>query len=120
MSKVYGYCRTASAEGGQIEEQCAIIKDYCKRNDMKIAKLFCDEGMSAHDLNRTSLNSMINILHRGDVVVTKDISRLARDPKKQEYIINKMKDIGVEIVCVEKVNNNMLSIANWINQKLSK
>ena len=120
MSKVYGYCRTASAEGGQIEEQCAIIKDYCKRNDMKIEKFFCDEGMSAHNINRESLNSMINILQKGDMVVIKDISRLARDLKKQEYIINKMKDIGIEIVCVEKVNNNMLSIANWINQRLSK
>ena len=85
MSKVYGYCRTASAEGGQIEEQCAIIKDYCKRNDMKIEKFFCDEGMSAHNINRESLNSMINILQKGDMVVIKDISRLARDLKKQEY-----------------------------------
>ena len=119
MSKVYGYCRTASAEGCQIEEQCVLIKEYCKRNNMKIEKFFCDEGMSAHNINRESLNSMINILQKGDVVV-KDISRLARDLKKQEYIINKMKDIGVEIVCVEKVNNNMLSIANWINQRLSK
>lgn len=42
MNKVYGYCRTARAEGNDINEQIKLISNYCKTKelDLCIANLY--------------------------------------------------------------------------------
>ena len=95
MSKVYGYCRTALAEGNNMEVQCAVVENYCKTRGMKLERCFCDSGVSAHNMNREGLDELFNVLKKGDVVVIKDISRIARDMMKLEMVIDKMHEIGI-------------------------
>lgn len=121
MSKVYGYCRTARAEGNNMEEQCELIKNYCKTKGMHIEEFFCDEGMSAHNLNRQALSKLFDVLGEGDVVVTKDISRFARDPQKREMLVDKVRSMGVEIVYAnEEARAAILSINTWLKERLNK
>ena len=102
MSKVYGYCRTALVEGNNMEVQCAVVENYCKRKGIKLEKCFCDPGVSAHNMNRKGLDELFDVLEEGDVVVIKDISRLARDPKKCIMLADKIYAMGVEIVCANE------------------
>lgn len=119
MCKVYGYCRTARA--GNMEEQHELVARYCKDKGLKLATCFCDDGVSAHNLNREELDKLFDVLEDGDVVVTKDPSRFARDPQKQQVLINKIRDMGVEIVYADKEKKKgVLSIESWLKQRLAR
>lgn len=116
MSKVYGYCRTARA--GNMEEQIELVSNYCKAKGLDLVTCFCDDGVSAHNLSREELDKLFDVLEDGDVVVTKDPSRFARDPQKQQFLINKMCDMGVEIVWAdEKKEDDTPAIEAWFKKK---
>ena len=119
MSKVYGYCRTARA--GNMEEQIELVSNYCKAKGLDLVMCFCDDGVSAHNLSREELDKLFGVLKDGDVVVTKDPSRFARDPQKQHLLINKICDMGVEIVYVdEKEEDDKIGIEAWVEQRWAK
>jgi DNA invertase Pin-like site-specific DNA recombinase len=118
MSKVYGYCRTALTEGNNMEVQCAVVEDYCKSRGMKLEKCFCDPGVSAHNMNREGLDELLDVLEDGDVVVTRDISRFARDMVKLEMVVDKIRSIGVEIVYVDEPESDTSPIEDWLRSKL--
>ena len=119
MSKVYGYCRTALVEDNNMEVQCAVVEDYCKSRGMKLERCFCDPGVSAHNMHRDGLDALLYALEYGDTIVIKDVSRLARNPKKLIIVFDKIRSMGVEIICADEVEDNDTSeIANWIKSQL--
>lgn len=119
MNKVYGYCRTARA--GNMEEQIDLVSNYCKTKGLDLVTCFCDDGVSAHNLSREELDKLFDVLANGDMVVIKDPSRLARDPQKQQLLINKMYDMGVEIVYIdEKEEDDKIGIEAWVKQRWAK
>lgn len=117
MSKVYGYCRTATAEG-RIDEQWEEIKDYCRKNGMELDRIFCDEGMSAHRTDKYSLINLMNMLQDGDVVIIKDQSRIARDPKQYQQTVDKIIDTGAEVIFINQPRQDELSIKAWLESKM--
>ena len=119
MNKVYGYCRTARA--GNMEKQIELVSNYCKAKGLDLVTCFCDDGVSAHNLSREELDKLFDVLEDGDVVVTKDPSRFARDTQKQQLLINKICDMGVEIVYAhEEEDGDMSSIEAWFKQRWAK
>ena len=56
MSKIYGYCRTARA--GNIEKQIELISKYCKNAELKLEMCFCDDGISAHKMDRPEMSKL--------------------------------------------------------------
>ena len=120
MSKVYGYCRTALTEGNNMEMQRAAVKDYCKSKDMFLDECFCDDSVSAHNMNREGLNKLFDVLKDGDVIVTKDVSRFARDLRKHQQIIDKIYDAGAKIMYINAIEKEDISaLENWLRAKLS-
>lgn len=121
MSKVYGYCRTALVEGNNMEVQCAVVENYCKSRGMKLEKCFCDAGVSAHNMNREGLDELFDVLETGDVVVIKDISRLARNPENGLILVDKILSMGVEIIYVDELeeeDDDISAIEDWLRSKL--
>ena len=120
MSKVYGYCRTARE--GDMEEQIELISNYCKKKGLNLAICYCDDGVSAHGVPKEELDKLLEVLERGSTIVTKDISRFARNPIVQQLFVNEMDDRGVEIICVDYAEDedNKSSIEAWFNQRWAK
>lgn len=120
MSKVYGYCRTALAEVNNMGVQCAVVENYCKSKGIKLERCFCDPGVSAHNMNREGLDELFDVLEAGDVVVIKDISRLARDPEKCIMLADKICSMGAEIVYANESeeDDDTSSIEDWLKSKL--
>ena len=119
MSKVYGYCRTALVEGDNMEVQCVVVENYCNDRGMKLEKCFCDAGVSAHNMDREGLDELLDVLEDGDVVVTKDISRFARDMVKLEMVVDKIHNIGAEIMYVNEPESYDTSlIKGWLKSRL--
>ena len=119
MSKVYGYCRVALANDEEMAEQLYQVYKYCKDNELELHQRFYDNGASGLSLDRKGLNDMLSVLQKGDVVVTKDISRFARDLMKLEQLVGRIYKIGAEIVYIDKPEDNDMSpIENWIKSRL--
>ena len=118
MSKVYGYCRTARQ--GNMEEQIELVTNYCKEKGLNLVKCFCDDGVSAHNMSRDGLDELFNVLEEGDIVVIKNISRLARNPRNGIILVDKICSMGVDIVYVDELeeDNDTSLIETWLKSKL--
>lgn len=121
MSKVYGYCRTARAEGNDINEQIKLISNYCKTKELDIETYFCDDGVSAHNVDRIGMNKLFDVIRGGDTIVTRDYSRFTRNPIALQIFMDDMKSRGVEIMCVEENDDDSApAIRAWFEQRWAK
>lgn len=119
MGKVYAYCRVAREENGNLGRQYEEAENYCKNNGLSLAKIWSDVG-SGLDQRRISLNSMLNALQSGDIVIVKDIARLSRDVGGYEKIIATITDKGAKVEFIEKydyLDNLGLWLSEWFERR---
>lgn len=102
MNKVYGYCRVALMNNEEMNQQCKIIKDYCKNKGLGLDECFCDNGVSGLKTDRTNLQRMLNVLQQGDIVVIKDIARLTRDIRQYITLTKQIYDIGTTLIVIDQ------------------
>lgn len=114
MCKALGYIRVSTDEqvkhGQGLEIQRKEIKEYCKKNKIKLLEIFEDAGISgANDINkRKGLNSALEYCKKNDInklLITK-MDRLARDVYIQLWLEKELKICDVEIVSINEDNLN--------------
>lgn len=116
MSKVYGYCRTARQ--GNMEEQIKLISSYCKDKGLDLEVYFCDDGMSAHEVHKEELDKLLNVIEKGDIIITRDFSRFTRNPIMQQIFVDDLKSRGIEVVYTdEKEEEARLGIETWVKER---
>lgn len=118
MGKVYAYCRVAREENFNLDKQYEEADNYCKNNSLELEKIWSDVG-SGLDQSRISLNSMLNVLQAGDIVVVKDIARLSRDVGGYEKIMATITDKGAKVEFFEK-HTHLDDLGLWINEWFEK
>lgn len=118
MGKVYAYCRVAREENFNLDKQYEAAKNYCKNNNLILEKIWSDVG-SGLDQRRISLNSMLNVLQAGDIVIVKDIARLSRDVGGYEKIITTITDRGAKVEFIEKYDR-LNDLGLWLNEWFEK
>ncbi len=120
MCKVYGYCRTARA--GNIEEQIELVSNYCKAKGLDLAVCFCDDGVSAHKVDRDEMSKLFDVIESGDIIVTKNFSRFTRNPIAQQILIDDLasRDIQVLYVDEQDAEDDESSIRAWFEQRWAK
>jgi DNA invertase Pin-like site-specific DNA recombinase len=84
------YVRVSTVEQNE-DRQIEALKVH------KIDKWFT-EKVSAKDMNRPQLNSMLDYIRKGDVVFIHDLSRLARSTQDLLNIVQQLSDKGVHLV----------------------
>ena len=121
MNKVYGYCRTARAEGNDIGKQIELVSNYCKAKGLDLAVCFCDDGVSAHEVHKEKLDELLDIVEKGDTIITRDFSRFMRNPIVQQTFANDLKNRGIEVVYTnEKEEDDRLGIEAWIEGRWAR
>lgn len=102
--KVAGYARVSTDYAEQITSYQAQLKyytDYIKsRNDWIFVDVYTDEGISGTNTkNREGFNRMIKDALDGkiDLIITKSVSRFARNTVDSLTTVRKLKEKGVEI-----------------------
>lgn len=102
--RVAAYCRVSTASDEQLvslEAQKAHYEKYIRSNDeWEFAGLYYDEGISATKKDkRNGLLSMIADCEKGriDLIITKSISRFARNTTDCLELVRKLLDLNVSI-----------------------
>jgi DNA invertase Pin-like site-specific DNA recombinase len=112
--RVCAYCRVSTENEEQLssyEAQVSHYTDYIKRNpEWSFGGIFADEGISGTNTKkRVEFNRMIEECMAGkiDMVITKSISRFARNTLDTLQYVRQLKEKGVAIF-FEKENVNTL------------
>jgi len=107
LTKAFGYLRVSGRgqiDGDGFERQELAIRAYAKAHDIRLVKVFREEGISGtHELaDRPALLEMLEALAADGVklVLIEKLDRIARDLLVQETIIGDLKKRGFELVSV--------------------
>ena len=107
MTRAFAYIRVSGkgqVKGDGFTRQMAAIREYAKSHQIRLAKIFREEGVSGtKDLvDRPALSDMLGALHGNGVklVLIERLDRLARDLMVQETIIGDLQKHGFELVSV--------------------
>ena len=102
--RVAGYARVSTdleEQQSSYEAQMDYYREYItRRSDWEFAGMYSDEGISATTTrHREGFNAMINDALDGkiDLIVTKSISRFARNTVDSLTTVRKLKEKGVEV-----------------------
>ena len=102
--RVAGYARVSTDSEEQLtsyEAQVSYYTEYIqKRDDWEFVNVYTDEGISATNTkHRDGFNAMIAdaLAGRIDLIVTKSVSRFARNTVDSLTTVRKLKEKGVEI-----------------------
>ena len=113
--RVVAYCRVSTGSDEQLvslEAQKNHYESYIKANpDWEFAGLYFDEGISGTKKEkRTALLQMIKDCEQGkiDFIITKSISRFARNTTDCLEMVRKLMDLGI-FIYFEKENLNTAS-----------
>lgn len=105
MLKVAAYCRVSTDEDDQrnsLESQRRYFQEYIGRHpDWESVGVYADEGISGTTTKkRREFNEMIACAERGeiDMILTKEVSRFARNTVDTLNITRRLKAIGVGVI----------------------
>ena len=104
--RVVAYCRVSTNKNEQLdslESQQNFFNEYSNRNNYNLVKIYADEGKSGTKMkNRTALLKLLSDAnkHLFEVVLIKDVSRLARNTLDFLTSIRKLKMLGIKVVFV--------------------
>lgn len=103
--RVAAYCRVSTDKGDQhnsLESQQRYFKEYILRNpNWELYDVFADEGISGtNTMKRTAFKRMISCAKHGDfdLILTKEISRFARNTLDSIYYTRNLKKQGVGVI----------------------
>ena len=118
--RVAAYCRVSTDSDEQAlsyEAQIAHYTEYISKNpDWVLAEIFADDGISGtNTVKRTEFNRMIDECMAGkiDMVITKSISRFARNTIDCLNYIRKLKEKNIPVV-FEKENINTMDASGEV------
>ena len=107
MTKAFAYLRVSGkgqVNGDGFARQLAAIRAYAKANDIRVTKVYREEGVSGtKDLEeRPALAEMVEALHSNGtrVVLIEKLDRLARDLMVQETIVGDLRKHNFELISV--------------------
>ena len=117
-ARVAAYCRVSSNSADQLNSYAAQIRTYKKvvgaREDWELVDIFADEGLTGMKSDtRDEFQRMIRMceLKQIDLIVTKSISRFARNTKDALAYVRKLKLLGVGVL-FEKEGISTLSMGD--------
>lgn len=121
--RVAAYCRVSTDKTDQansLESQQKYFNEYIKRNPLwKLYNIYVDDGISGTNTKkRAAFNQMIKDAKCGnfDLIITKEISRFARNILDSISYTRELKAIGVGVIFL---NDNINTLDNDAEMRLA-
>lgn len=112
--KVAAYCRVStdsSDQANSLASQQSYFKEYIERNPMwELYDIYVDEGITGTSTKkRKAFNRMMvdAQLNKYDLIITKEISRFARNTLDSIYYTRKLKEYGIGVIFA---NDNLFTL----------
>lgn len=112
--RVAAYCRVSTDSDDQtnsFESQRTFFRQYIERNpDWELFEIYADEGISGTSTRkRRAFNRMIRSARDGeiDLIITKEISRFARNTLDSIYYTRDLKKHGIAVIFLNDNINTM-------------
>lgn len=116
--RVAAYCRVSSSSADQLHSYARQVEAYTKlinsKREWELVDIFADEGISGMSAdNRPEFQKLIRLceLHQVDLILTKSVSRFARNTKEALAYCRKLKLLGVGVQ-FDKEGINTLSLGD--------
>ena len=117
LIRVAAYCRVSSSSADQQNSYATQIDYYTKlakkkKSEWNMVEIFADEGISGMKAkNRPEFQRMIRMceLHQIDLIVTKSVSRFARNVKEALEYVRNLKLLGVGVIFEKEGINTMMT-----------
>ena len=93
-----GYCRVSTTEQNTARQEVLMER-------LGVDKIFIDKCSGKSLADRPALTEMLAFIREGDTVVVESISRFARNVRDLLGLMNKMDELGVEVIS-QKENIN--------------
>lgn len=112
---IAAYCRVSTDKEDQLnslETQKAFFIEYAERNKHNLVGLYADEGITGTKTkNRKKFNQLMSDSEQGlfELVVVKDISRLARNTVDLLQSVRKLRALNIEMLFL---TSNMTTLGN--------
>lgn len=91
---VCGYIRVSTdlqaEKGYSLDEQKERLEAFCKAKQWNLVKIYSDPGFSGSNMDRPSLQEMINDIKAYDIVLVNKLDRLSRSQMDTLYLIQKV------------------------------
>ena len=103
MRNVVAYCRVSTNKEDQLnsfETQKKFFTEYAENNNLNLIKIYADEGITGTSTkNRTAFNEMMRDSEKKifEMVLVKDISRLARNTVDLLQSVRKLKSLNIDM-----------------------
>jgi DNA invertase Pin-like site-specific DNA recombinase len=114
MQRIAAYCRVSTdkeEQANSLESQKKYFKDYIDRNSYwELSDIYVDEGITGTSTKkRNAFNRMIADAqsHKFDMIITKEISRFARNTLDSIYYTRKLKELGIGVLFVNDNINTL-------------
>lgn len=112
--RVAAYCRVSTDKDSQVnslESQRRYFRDYINQNEeWTLVEVYYDEGVSGTStLHREGFNRMIDDVYAGkiDLIITKEVSRFARNTVITLDYTRKLKEQGVGVIFINDNINTL-------------
>lgn len=120
--RLAAYCRVSSSSEDQMHSfatQIRYYRDYEKKHtEYELVDIYADEGLTGTCMDkRDELNRMLRDCQRGliDRIITKSVSRLARNTEDILNIVRMLKSIGVSIYFEEqKLDSSAMNLEMFL------
>lgn len=116
--RVAAYCRVSSSSADQLHSYARQVEAYTKlinsKREWELVDIFADEGISGMSAeNRPEFQKLIRLceLRQVDLILTKSVSRFARNTKEALSYCRKLKLLGVGVQ-FDKEGINTLSLGD--------
>jgi len=96
------YLRVSTKEQTTLNQEL-ILKEYCKRNDIEIYKIYKDEGVSGSTTSREGLDLMLQDMRMKyfDCVLVWKLDRLGRSIQHLLQILQELQNKNVRLICTD-------------------